>query len=40
MEQDQYDWRRDPKVLLPVVLLVLSPGIVKIILSILGAIVH
>ena len=34
--KDRYDWREDPKVMLPIVLAVLSPGIAKIVLSIIG----
>jgi len=34
--KDQYDWRENPRVMLPIVLAVLSPGIAKILLAIIG----
>jgi len=34
--EDQYAWVRNPRVIVPIILLVLSPAIAKIILSIIG----
>jgi hypothetical protein len=33
---DEYVWTKDPRIMLPVVLLTLSPGIAKIIIAIIG----
>jgi hypothetical protein len=35
--EEQYPWINNWKVMLPIVLLVLSPGIAKVILAIIGA---
>jgi hypothetical protein len=34
--KDDYVWTEDPRVMLPIVLAILSPGIVKIISAIVG----
>jgi hypothetical protein len=34
--KDQDDWRENPRIMLPIVLAILSPGIAKIVLAIIG----
>jgi hypothetical protein len=34
--KDQHDWRENPRIMVPIVLAVLSPGIAKIVLAIIG----
>jgi hypothetical protein len=35
--KDEYVWNEDPRIMVPLVLAVLSPGIVKIVLTIIGS---
>jgi hypothetical protein len=34
--KDEYVWNEDPRIMVPLVLAILFPGIVKIVLSIIG----
>jgi len=34
--EEQYPWVNNPKIMVPIVLLILSPGIAKVILAIVG----
>ena len=34
--KDEYVWTEDPRIMVPLVLAVLSPGIVKVVLAIIG----